>query len=328
MKPILAAWPIAALLLLASGAQAAVEIPAIGQPSPFYGAAGKGVQVEATARPTELTLDDVIEYTLRVRNLDNAAAVQRPDLAALDSFRDFQVEDDPSAEPEPAGERVFRYHLRPRRAAVTEIPGVVFPYYDPRLPQPPDRPDLPFRKARTGPIPVRIRKASPPPLPVVPLDVPQFALEPAGRSAVHVPAWGWWLGALLPPIACLAACLIWYARNPAGVRLARRRRSRAARTAVRKLHALGRHPPADPAAVVAVVVAYLAQRYELSGRFPTPDELARRLRAAGADDSAIAGSVAFLTEADAARFAPLHHVTAEALLADAERLVRRQEGEG
>src|SRR3712207_7406392 len=45
----------------------------------FYGAAGRGVKVEAAADPTELTLEDSLVYTLRVRNLANPADVQRPE---------------------------------------------------------------------------------------------------------------------------------------------------------------------------------------------------------------------------------------------------------
>ena len=321
-------WSLAALLLTAPAAGAAVEIPAIGRPSPFYEAAGKGVTVEATAEPTVLSLDGAITFTLRVRNLDNPADVQRPNLGELDAFRDFQVEDDPTPEPEPAGTRVFRYQLRPRQATITNIPGIVFPYYDPSVPQPPGRPELPFRKARTNPIPIRIEKKAPPPLPIVPLEVPEFAAAPATNNSIEVPGWVWWLAAMLPPVAAVGGCMVWQILNPVGARLARRRRSRAARAALRTLHTLGRQPPADPAAVVKAVAGYLAERYDLPGLFRTPADLARRLREAGADPAAVAECEAFVREADAARFAPAPHLSAEALIADAERLIRRQEGEG
>ncbi len=314
-------------LLTASAGAAEVVIPAVGQPAPFYGAAGKGVKVEATAEPTVLSLDDTITLTLRVRNLENAPDVRRPDLGELDAFRDFQVEDDPAPEAEPPGTRVFRYRLRPRAATVTAIPAVAFPYYDPSLPQPPDRPDFPFRKARTEPIPIRVEKKAPKPLPVEPLDVPAFAAAPAVATSPQVPHWVWWLAVVLPPVTAVGGCIVWTILNPAGARLARRRRSRAARTALKTLHALGRHPPADPAAVVAAVAAYLAERHDLPGLFRTPADLARRLREAGADAATVAECEAFVREADAARFAPSPEGTGEALIADAERLIRRQEGE-
>src|SRR5262245_29178539 len=97
-------------------------IPVIGQPSPFYGAAGKKVKAEAQAEPLTLSTEDTIVFTLRILNLENPADVQRPDLSEIDAFRrDFQIEDGPPADTEPAGTRIFRYKLRPRRDSVTAI---------------------------------------------------------------------------------------------------------------------------------------------------------------------------------------------------------------
>lgn len=327
MKRILPVGSVLAALLAASGVGAAVDIPVVGQPSPFYGAAGRGVKVEATAQPTELTLDGVITFTIRVRNLDNAGDVRRPDLSELDAFRDFQVEDDPAPESESPGTRVFRYLLRPRQATVTTIPAIVFPYYDPSVAQPPDRPDLPFRKARTDPITIRVRKESAPPATPIPLDVPAFADAPAVASATDVPGWAWWLAAVLPPVGAIGWCVVWQVHNPNGARLARRRRSRAARVAISTLHALARRSPAESAAVVATIAAYLAERFDLPGIYCAPGDLARRLREAGADAATVAECEAFLREADAARFAPRPEVTGEALIADAERLIARLEGQ-
>ncbi|HKB05214.1 MAG TPA: hypothetical protein VKD90_23520 [Gemmataceae bacterium] len=316
-------------LLLAAAAVGEVRIPAIGQPSPFYGAAGKGVTVTANAEPTELTADDFVTYTLRVSKLDNAADVQRPDLNEIEPFRtDFQIEDEKTAEVEPAGTRIFRYRLRPRRADVVAIPVFTLPYYDPSQPQPADNPGFPFRRARTQPIPLRVRKpAGPPPLPPVPLDVPDFAATPAVSTPTAVPGWAWWLAAAVPPVVAVGGCAVWRALNPAGARLARRRRSRAARSALRTLHGLARHTPADPAAVVWCVSAYLAERFDLPGVFRTPNELAARLREAGASPAIATECEAFVRAADAARFAPGPDTSCEALIADAERLVRQLEDE-
>ena len=316
------------LLAVAGPAYAEVVIPVIGQPSPFYGAAGKGVKVDAQAEPLDLTPEDTLTFTLRVHNLVNAVDVQRPDLSAIDAFsRDFQIEDGPAPASEPEGTRIFNYRLRPRRATVTSIPALTFPYYDRSLPQPPDKPDFPFRKARTDPITIRVRKAVRPPAAVVPLEVPNFAAEPARTTTVDWPAWVWWWAAATPPVLALGWCCVWRMLNPGGARLARRRRSRAARAAVKTLHSLARHPPADPGAIVWCVSAYLAERYELPGLFRTPDDLTRRLREAGADPSTVTECEAFLKSADVARFAPAPEQTGDALVADAERLVHRLEGE-
>ena len=315
------------LLICTTSVGAEVAIPAIGQPSPFYGAAGKGVKVETTASPTELTLDGAIHYTIRVSNLLNAAEVERPDLAAIEAFqRNFQIEDEPITEAEPPGVRIFRYRLRPRQTATTAIPGLVFPYYDPSLPQPPDKPDFPFLRARTQAIPIRIRKATPPPLPVVPLEVPAFA-ESLAEPSTAVPEWAWWLALAGPPIAAVAWCVVWRAMNPVGDRLARRRQSRAARLALRTLHSFARQSSRDPAAIVGCVALYLAERFDLPGVYRTPADLAIHLRNAGASDEVVAQSTALARAADAVRFAPSPAGSADVLIADGERLIRGLEGE-
>ena len=320
---------IVSLLLLLSAARADdVAIPVIGQPTPFYGAAGTGVTVEANADRTELTPTDSIVLTLEVRRLINSADVQRPDLSAIDGFsKDFQIEDEESTEPQPAGTRVFRYRLRPRRATIASIPALSFPYYDPTRPQPPDQPGFPFLTVRTNPIPIRVRKADPLVLPVIRLDVPDFAAAPAETSSAGLPTWVWYLAALGPPIFAIVWSAIWTMMNPAGARLARRRRSRAARTALRRLHTLGRRQPADLLAIVECVEAYLAERYTLLDMLLTPSDLARQLTEAGANAETVASCVAFLRSADIARFAPGPNITGDMLIAEAEQLVRQQEGE-
>jgi hypothetical protein len=313
--------------LIASAAHAQVNIPVVGQPSPFYGAAGKDVRIEASASPTEITLDESIIYTLRIRNLVNAADVERPDLNAITDFeRDFQIEDEPTTETEPAGTRIFKYQLRPRTLRIKAIPSLVFPYYDPNLPQPADRPEFPFRKVRTESIAIRVRKEAPPPLPAEPLDVPAFA-ETLPQHSMEMPRWVWWFAAVVPPIVAFGWCLAWRVMNPAGARLVRRRRSRAARAALRTLQLLGRRRSPEAGAIVGCVATYLAEHYDLPGIFRTPGDLSRRLLEAGASPETIADCEAFLREADAVRFSPTPAGSVDALIADAERLVRHQEGE-
>ena len=317
-----------AMLLCLRPVSAEVMIPVVGQPSPFYGAAGKGVKVQRQAEPVELTIDDTILFTLRVTKLENPADVRRPDLAEIDAFRrDFQVEDVPAATGEPDGTRIFNYHLRPRRASVTQIPSLTFPYYDPER----------GAAARpTGP-PVSQREERRDPYSHSQGVVAASTGRPARRTPVRGRAGGFFArgSAEVGLVGCRGrpadrgARMVWSlaARQPGRGSAARRRRSRAARAALKTLHSLGRHPPADTGAVVWCVSAYLAEHYELPGLFRTPDDMARRLREAGADAETVAECESFLKAADAARFAPSPDESAGALIADAERLVRRQEGE-
>jgi hypothetical protein len=68
--------------------------------------------------------------------------------------------------------------------------------------------------------------------------------------------------------------------------------------------------------------------FDLRGVFLTPGFVAGLRGEAGADPATVSECQAFLHAADVARFAPRPDVTGEALIADAERLVRRLEGEG
>lgn len=316
-----------AMLAYGSTIRAEVSIPVVGQPSPFYGAAGKKVKIEATATPTELTLDDTILYTLRIEGLLNAADVERPNLADIELFsRDFQIEDDPKVVEEKPGTRVFQYRLRPRGMKIKVIPEFMFPYYDPGVPQPPDRPELPFRKVRTTAILLSIRKAALPPRAIVPLEVPAFA-ESLAPSGTDWPRWTMWLGIVAPPFIAIGWFIIWRLLNPEGARLARRQKSRAARSALRSLQLLGRNAATSSGDVVRCATIYLTHRYNLPGVFRTPGELSEHLREARAGDMIIAESEAFLRMADATRFAPNSSPISDALVADAERLIRLAEGD-
>jgi len=315
------------LLAAAAAARAEVAIPVVGRPTPFYDAAGRNVTVEAAAAPVDLTPDDTIAFTLTVRNLLNPDDVQRPDLSAVPAFaRAFQIAVESDGSTGSPGSRVFRYRLKPRGVAVTEIPKVVFPYYDPDKPQPPDRPSLPFRKVETQPIALRVQKTAPPSLDPVPVNVPEFATTLAASESAEVPAWGWWLAAVGPPTMAVGAYLAWRVVNPEGARLVRRRRSRAARAALRTLHGLSRHPPVDLTRVVACVAEYVAERFDLPGVFRTPVDVAKRLREANAPEPLVAECEDFFRETDVARFAPAY-LSADHLIADAEHLVRRLEGD-
>jgi hypothetical protein len=96
---------------------------------------------------------------------------------------------------------------------------------------------------------------------------------------------------------------------------------------LRHLHLLARRGAPDAGAVVGCVATYLAEHYDLPGIYRTPADLAHRLRDAGATTETIADCESFLRAADAARFTPAPAGSLEVLIADAERLVRHQEGE-
>jgi hypothetical protein len=152
-----------------------------------------------------------------------------------------------------------------------------------------------------------------------------FAFEAGARvldDEPFTPGAGAWSAlavlAVLLPAGWYAA---WRVAYPDAARLARQRRSRAARRALAAVRAAGRS--ADPAAAcAAAVLGYLRARHPLPPGIDTPPEAAAALAALGV---AAADDVAeFLRACDAARFAP-NADTAVSLAAGAEALIARLE---
>lgn len=280
-----------------------VTIPVVGRPVPFFNAASHNATALATTDRSTVSLDESMELTLTFGNLLNPGDVIRPDLKSVDSFaRQFQIDDLSDGSNPPAGSAVFRYRLRPRSLDVGEVPRFVFPYYDPNRPQPPDRPGLPFRKVETNPIPIRVvrPKISAPPL--VPLDVPSDAESLAEDQTIIVPRGVWLLGLLAPPALLVLAMVVRFLVWPEGARLARRRRSRAARWAMKAISSS--RDDLSIREIVGHVSNYLTFRFHLSVRPVTPLDARHALTAACVAVEHVDRCVQFFLDADGARFAP------------------------
>lgn len=301
-------------LSLAASASAEVTIPVVGRPTPFINAAGSPMTATASVSTTVPAVDDPIIYTLTLGGLLNPADVTRPTLPEFDA--DFRITDDGEGSAT-ATSRTFRYTLLPRRPTVATIPVVAIHYYDPRIKQPTDQPKLPFRIARTEPITIHIRKAEEPTRVPVPLEVPPFAERFVEDTSGVAPAL-WTLAIVGPPFVAIVICAIgWYSR-PAGQRLLRRRRSRAARIALAKLE------NAEPEAIVAAVGRYFVDRFDLPGVPDTAHAVDDVLTRADVERPIRDRAIAFLHLADAARFAPSSFV-ANDLSEAASALIRHIE---
>jgi hypothetical protein len=264
--------------------------------------------------------------TLAVRGADNPGDVKRPELAKLAAYAErFQVEDAPASAAAGANEVAFAYKLRPRNRGVDRLPSLDFYYLNPAV-----KVGNPFQKTRAVGVDLVVTAAAPKARPpAVPLAEPDrlFAVETGPRvldGEPFAPGPGAWAGltavAVLAPVGWYAA---WRIAYPDAVRLARRRRSRAARRALAAVRAAGR--AADPAgACAAAVLGYLRARYPLPAGADTPPEVAVGLAAAGVPAGTVEGAVAFLRGCDAARFAPAGD-TAASLAAAAAALVARLE---
>jgi hypothetical protein len=109
--------------------------------------------------------------------------------------------------------------------------------------------------------------------------------------------------------------LAWRRLSPDAVRLARRRRSRAARKALKALGS-GELPMGEDRVrhVGAVVVRYLQDRLELETKEPTPAEIAAHLCRSGLNSHLVERARFFFEACDAVRYgllSPFPHVWAD-----------------
>ena len=316
----------AAFFLAAVSAQ---DVPLVGQPTAnFYGAAGSGVKVAWAVEPKTVPEGEELVATLIVSNVTNPRKVRRPDLKALPEFNDRFAVTDGSDVPvaDGATEVRFAYRLRPRSRKTAEVPTLTFYYFNPAAPA-----GKQFKQTNTGrPVPITVTAAPPKPPPApVPLNEPDHLFNVAtgpgvlGRDPGTVPRWAWPVAAIAGPLLAVAWYAAWVRLYPDAQRLARARRSRAARRAVDAVARADRAPD-PPAAVAAAVLDYVRERFGLPPGAATPSEIAAAVAEHGtpaADCAAVAG---FFRACDAARFAPPSD-GAVSLAADARALVLRLE---
>lgn len=298
---------------------AEVTVPVLGRPADFSGLVGHKLTLETRINRTECPLDEFILFTLTVRNLLNADDAPRPDLAQHPDFRPrFQIEDDLTPLPEGDGTRQFRYRLRPLQRDLTLIPALELRYYDPNIPQPPDRPSLPFVKARAAPLPIKVVERVPPPRVIVSLDVPAFAAQEASASLVLSPN-VWYGSALAVPLLVVGTGALWATFHPSSWRAARRRRSRSTRRCLKRLRSLTTHD--DPAQLGRLLAYELGTRFGLSNVPQTPTEWQHALATFDVPTGWLSAVVRFFSQLDAMRFAsdrigniPDHAATACSLI--------------
>ena len=109
--------------------------------------------------------------------------------------------------------------------------------------------------------------------------------------------------------------------------MARHRRSKAARRALKLLRRAEKKTAGDQTRqVTAVITSYLRERLELPTSEPTPPEVANHLQGLHLAPDLIERAVRFFKEADAARFQPSPPAN-EALTASATALILSLEAE-
>jgi hypothetical protein len=316
------------LLGLTGLAGAPAQAPVAGRPRDFSGAVGS-YRISTRAHPTELQAEDPLTFTVRITGTGPLETVERPDLRRLPRFAErFHIED--------AGERLlaanqgkeFDYRLRPRSAAVKEIPPLPFSYYKPGF-VPEERG---FQTTYAPPIPLVVRPRAGPevrehrPRADTPDSLYQIVEGPAllrTDATEHFPgtfALGTFL--LAPPLVGLVGGLLWRRLHPDAGRHARRQQSRAARHA---LQALRHSQTSGVARSRAVLAEYLHQRAGLAAAEPTALEVAACLRRGGWSETVAEEAAGWFAACDAARFGPASTSEDGASVARAVRLVESVE---
>jgi hypothetical protein len=107
-----------------------LPVPTEGRPAFYSGAVGT-YQIEATAKPTEVTVGDPITLTLTVKGSGNLDKLQPPPLASIPALTNsFRVPAEPLAgEVTPEGKK-FSVSIRATSENVTEIPPIPFAYFN------------------------------------------------------------------------------------------------------------------------------------------------------------------------------------------------------
>jgi hypothetical protein len=261
------------------------------------------------------------------------AAPLRPEIERDAEFaKRFLVEpDDPPGKSESGKTWEFYYLLKPKSENVTEIPEVLFSYFNPRFGTDPRG----YQEPMTDSIKITVRPA-PRQVPEVvgksnevrrfPASIERVADddEILARHRVWTPPGAGVMAALFggPPVVALAWLVVWRRLNPDAVTRAKLRRSRAAREAIKGLQAARDEPGKRMAEEVAGVVAtYLQQRFDLPANTPTPAETDAFLRGASVPDALRTQTVGLLETCDALRFSAVPPAVSGRLSQGAEETI-------
>jgi hypothetical protein len=326
-----------ALVVLIVPAEVPEEVlPPASRPDGFSGAVGV-YEITATAQPLRVRVEE--PFILTVRITGDAQAARLPSelqptrrLPALTGLKvSFEIDELPErdARPDP-NTWVFSYRLRPRSTRVKAIPRLEYIFWNPSAGQ------FGSTFSRSS-ISLTVLPRS-----VVPESQQRGNSEanlgeryPFQTGAALLERWEpealpsvWLLGLALlaPPFVCLGWWILWRRWFPDAARQAGRRRSRAARLALKALRPI-RSLPADEAGarLAAIVTQYLRQRLDFSAEEPTPFEATAHLQQEGID-AELAEQVSELIRAcDAARFTASFLVPREDLVGCAADLIRKLE---
>ena len=290
-------------------AQEATNNP-LSQPTEhFYGACGVGVRVHWELERGSVKEGESLLVTLVVERVRNPQQVQRPDLRKLEAFaRQFEwIEPQPPAEVDTSvGQVRFPYRLRPRHSGVTEVPPLLFYYFNPSAPEGRQYPLTTAPVVSLRVLPATNSEGSS----TLPLlgEVFWFQLVEEERNVSFLAKERlslnlWLVSFVLGPLWAWVWYCLWRWWFPDAQRLAQLQRSRLTRDAVRQLRRV-RQSSQPWQALHAAVVNYIQKRWNLPPGWATPAEVVAALRDQSIPDPLLTRLDYLLQEWERRRFAP------------------------
>jgi hypothetical protein len=297
--------------------------PARGESADFSQIVGIDYRISYTAEPTEVVVEDPVTIKIRITGKDppgKDAKKYQPQRRFLQLFSEddrhnFYIEPVAGQDrfvPGKNGQNTweFVYRVRPKSMRVKQVPAPNLAYYWPgrgyvRVPA--DQERIPLTVTPRGVTDSDV-------LGLKDIKVPERLYQLATGDALlaREDPWPYWNPPLLIalgfgiPIASWLGVSFWQWMFPDSLRRLQRRRSLAARRAVREL---GQSKNACSASSLAGILArYLRQRLDFPAVEPTPAEVARFLRRRGVLAAAAQQWADLFRSLDEARYTPANVV--------------------
>jgi len=295
------------------------SLPNSGKPTDFTGTVGR-FQIESRPDRTEVEVNQPVTVTFKIQGTGNVKSVAEPTIPELPDFRVYRASSNESTSKSGdrlGGTKTYEEVFIPKRPGILEIPALAFSYFDPERNK--------YQTISTSAISITVKMpegyvASPD----VPYSGPTMTignqaqdiryikdqlgdLRRSGQLMLLSPAYLLVNG--LPVIALVGLIVarkrreklegnVGLARARGAGRKARKRLSRA-----RSLAGLSTYGEFY-SELSLVVMAYVADKLNVSPHGMTGDQLADLLRSKQVPDSLIEEAVGFLRQCDFARFAP------------------------
>jgi hypothetical protein len=318
-------------------------LPEAGRPADFTGTIGR-FSMTATPSRTEIEVNQPVSVEFRFQGTGNIKSVAEPVIPELTDFRVYKASSNESVSKYNdllGGVKTFEEVFIPRRPGTLEIPSLSFSYFDPTLGK--------YQTNRTRPIKLNVIKpegyvadGS------VPFAGPDLTIGSEARDIRYIKTSP---GDLRPqrqliiqsplylavnafPVAVLAAMVllrvrrerlaadVGYARSRGASKQARRRLVKASKLAG------GNDVAGFWSECSTVVLAFVADKLNISPHGLTSQKLATLLGERGADQGLIEDTTAFLDKCDFARYASGSSIATDLqqALKTAEDLMVRMEG--